>query len=102
MTQSRKHSAIEVATGTLIGMIGSWSISYTVLHLVVDPVAIATITTALCTVWSLVRGYMVRRHFNRQLAELREQNNKPFPKYVMSTGAGFVTRIGNEDDGEPA
>lgn len=69
MTQSPRHSAIEVATGTLIGMLGSWLISYTVLGLLDDRSAIATTTTALCTVWSVVRGYWIRRRFNRYLQQ---------------------------------
>jgi hypothetical protein len=70
MTQSRKQSAIEVFTGTFIGMIGSWLISYAVLGLLDDRGAIATVTTALCTVWSIARGYWIRRRFNRYLQQI--------------------------------
>jgi uncharacterized membrane protein (UPF0136 family) len=66
--QSRKQSAIEVAAGTFIGMLGSWCLSYGVLQILDNDLHIATVTTALCTVWSIVRGYMVRRHFNRRMA----------------------------------
>lgn len=64
MTQSRKQSLIETCTNTTIGMIGSWLITMACLMFFTTPVGIATSTTIACTVWSLGRGYVVRRHFN--------------------------------------
>lgn len=64
--QSRKQSAVETVTGTVLGFAGSWVISYvsvmTIPHL---PTAV-TVATLGCTVWSLVRGYSVRRYFARR------------------------------------
>lgn len=62
--QTRFQSTIEVATGTGIGMVGSWLISFAAYSCVDDLPVATTIATAGCTVWSLVRGYAVRRHFN--------------------------------------
>lgn len=64
MSQSRKQSLIETCTNTTIGMIGSWLITMACLMFFTTPVGIATSTTIACTVWSLGRGYVVRRHFN--------------------------------------
>ena len=67
MKQSKKQSLIETCTNTTIGMVGSWLITMGCLMLFTTPVGIATSTTILCTVWSLGRGYVVRRHFNNKL-----------------------------------
>jgi len=65
-TQSRRQSLVETFTGTGIGMVGSWLIAYSTYVLITDKVVAVTITTAACTVWSLVRGYCVRRYFARR------------------------------------
>lgn len=71
MTQSRAHSLIEVCTGTAIGMVGSWLISFAS-YASIDSLPVATtVATAGCTVWSLVRGYCVRRYFNQRLRVAR-------------------------------
>jgi hypothetical protein len=67
MKQSKKQSLIEVCANTTIGMIGSWLITMACLMVFTTPIAIATSTTVLCTIWSLGRGYVVRRHFNSKL-----------------------------------
>ena len=66
MKQSKKQSLIEVCTSTTIGMVGSWLITMGCLMFFTGPIAIATSTTILCTVWSLGRGYIIRRHFNNK------------------------------------
>lgn len=63
--QSRLRSAVEVATNTAAGLVGSWLIAMAVITSVEDRTAAATLTTALCTVWSLARGWAIRRAFNR-------------------------------------
>lgn len=65
MSQSRKHSVIEVTSNTAIGFVGSWIITFLVMIYVADKAIAATTSVFLCTVWSLIRGYFVRRHFNR-------------------------------------
>lgn len=77
--QTKKQSLVEVCTGTLVGGVGSWAITVTVLWLaeVMDFAqhkgVVAACSVAACTVWSLVRGYWLRRHFNHrhQRADLR-------------------------------
>lgn len=63
--QTKRQSWVETSTNTGIGFLGSWLITLACLHLLTDMVVIATTTTVLCTIWSLVRGYLVRRYFNR-------------------------------------
>lgn len=64
--QSRKHSAIETLTNTAVGFVGSWLIILLVLkYLPGGALHTATVTTALCTVWSILRGYVLRRLFAR-------------------------------------
>jgi hypothetical protein len=47
-------------------MIGSWLLTMGCLMFFTGPIAIATSTTILCTIWSLGRGYIIRRHFNNK------------------------------------
>lgn len=62
--QSKKGTMIEIAFNTGIGLVGSWLITYSVMHLDLDPVVAATIVCVACTIWSIVRGYCIRRYFN--------------------------------------
>jgi steroid 5-alpha reductase family enzyme len=65
--QSKRASLVETLTGTSIGLVGSWLITYSVSICCDAPVsAKTTVIVALCTIWSLVRGYYVRRYFNKQ------------------------------------
>lgn len=64
--QSKKQSLKETLTNTFVGMLGSWGITMGCLQFLSTSVAIATVTTVLCTVWSIGRGYTVRRYFNKQ------------------------------------
>lgn len=63
--QTRRQSVIEVCTNTAVGMIGSWLITFVTMSLVKNIPLAAAITVAGCTIWSLVRGYLIRRHFAR-------------------------------------
>ena len=67
MGQSKKDSIKEVVSNTTIGMIGSWILTMLCLMFFTTPVGIATSTTIACTVWSLGRGYVVRRYFDSKL-----------------------------------
>lgn len=62
--QSKRQSWIETTTNTAIGFVGSWIIVFITLHLVENKTWASTLTVILCTVWSLFRGYSVRRYFN--------------------------------------
>ncbi len=61
--QTRLGSLIEVLTGTFTGMIGSWLICYVSFRYIPELALATTVSTIGCTVWSLVRGYCVRRWF---------------------------------------
>ena len=61
--QSKKQSLIEVTTSTVIGLLGSWVIAYAVMTEIEDRAMASTVTVAGCTLWSLVRGYWIRRSF---------------------------------------
>jgi len=73
MSQTKKQSLIETISNTSIGMIGSWLIAMACLMFFTTPVGIATSTTILCTVWSVGRGYCVRRYFNNKQEKFCEQ-----------------------------
>jgi hypothetical protein len=64
--QSRRQSIIEVVTNTFAGTVGSWLISYVAMTLIESRAIAATVTVIGCTVWSLARGYGIRRAFNRK------------------------------------
>lgn len=74
--QTKRQSWVETTTNTGIGFIGSWLITWITMH-GIDSIAIAaTVATILCTVWSLIRGYCVRRYFNRKHHEHRNGSSK--------------------------
>lgn len=64
--QSRRQSAAETATNTAVGFVGSYAITSGFMHsstLSTDATALAIVVG--CTVWSLARGYWLRRLFNK-------------------------------------
>ena len=69
MAQSKKQSMMETLSNTGIGMAGSWLITMACLMFFTTPVGIATSTTIVCTVWSITRGYFVRRYFNSKVVQ---------------------------------
>lgn len=74
--QSKRLAILEVSTNTLIGLIGSWLITLYFVSGVRTPVETASMITAACTVWSLLRGYVIRRIFNRIAEHLYRHENK--------------------------
>lgn len=69
MTQTRKQSAVETTVNTGIGFVGSWCLVFITFHLIRDLALASTVSTVACTVWSLVRGYAVRRWFATRRAQ---------------------------------
>lgn len=65
MSQSKRHSAIETATNTAVGFFGSYLITYGCFHLTTNLPTATLYATLGCTAWSLIRGYYLRRVFNR-------------------------------------
>lgn len=63
--QTRRSSMIEVFTNTFTGMRGSWAITYVGITTIDDKWTASIVTVISCTVWSLVRGWTIRRAFNR-------------------------------------
>lgn len=64
MSQSKRHSALETATNTAVGFVGSYFITFGCFHLNADLATKTLYATLGCTVWSLLRGYYLRRLFN--------------------------------------
>ena len=69
MKQTKLQSMMETLTNTGVGMVGSWLITMACLMFFTTPVGIATSTTIACTVWSLGRGYVVRRYFDSKIGK---------------------------------
>lgn len=65
MAQSKKQSLKETLSNTGIGMVGSWIITMVTFHFIKDLTVASTIATIGCTIWSIGRGYCVRRYFNK-------------------------------------
>lgn len=65
--QSRRDSMVEVLTNTAVGFVGSWIITWLSFKYVPQASVAATVSVVGCTVWSLVRGYSIRRHFAKKL-----------------------------------
>lgn len=75
MSQSKKQSLKETLSNTGIGMVGSWIITMVTFHFIKDLTVASTIATIGCTIWSIGRGYCVRRYFNKQ-SEKGEMNGR--------------------------
>ena len=67
MSQKRKHSAIESVTNVLAGLITSFAIQIVIYPLLNIPVTIGQniIITMVFVAASFVRGYFIRRIFNK-------------------------------------
>jgi hypothetical protein len=66
MSQTKAQSLKETLSNTFIGTLGSFLITWVTLHFITNIVLASAITTIACTVWSIGRGYAVRRYFNKQ------------------------------------
>lgn len=64
--QTKRQSLKETLTNTFVGMAGSFAITMLCLQVFSNNTMIAVATTLLCTVWSILRGYSIRRYFNKQ------------------------------------
>lgn len=65
--QSKRDSWREVLTNTFVGMVGSYTITYVTFRTVANVEIASAITVAACTIWSVARGYFIRRRFNRKV-----------------------------------
>lgn len=63
--QSRRLTLIEVSVNTFTGLLGSWLITYIGITEIDDKATASVVIVAGCTVWSLLRGWTIRRTFNR-------------------------------------
>lgn len=68
MAQSKRQSLIEISTGITTGIVGSFVITLLCMHYIEDRTVCSVVTVSACTVWSFVRGYGLRRYFNRRHA----------------------------------
>lgn len=66
MSQTKLQSLSETSTNMIIGSVISWLIVFACMKYIPDPKIGATVSVALCTVASFIRGYTIRRHFNRK------------------------------------
>lgn len=68
--QTRLESLKEVLSNLWMGMLGSFVITYAVTVLAqklkLEPLVTSVVIVTLRTLWSLVRGFAVRRYFNRK------------------------------------
>lgn len=64
--QSKRETHIEVTTNLWLGAIGSWFLTMLAMYFAprIGTFWAGNLAFALCTVWSYVRGYAVRRYFN--------------------------------------
>jgi len=64
VSQTRRQSLAETCTNTGVGMVGSFIITLSCMNFIPGTVTCATVTVLGCTVWSLARGYAIRRWYN--------------------------------------
>ena len=65
--QKKKHSLLEAISGTIIGLLTSFGIQLVIYPLLKIPVTISqnVIITSVFFIFSILRGYLVRRLFNK-------------------------------------
>lgn len=63
MLTVRQWVWLEVFANTFTGLLGSWLITYYCISFVPTPATAASLTTVICTIWSILRGYVFRRWF---------------------------------------
>lgn len=63
--QTKRQTMIEIGMNTGIGLIGSFIITYCILHLDMSAGKAASLVTVACTIWSIIRQYIIRRYFNK-------------------------------------
>ena len=103
MSQSKRHSAVETATNTAVGFVGSYFITFACFHVPGADLATRTLYATLgCTVWSLLRGYYLRRFFNRlHTRQVEEANADPLTGWKVDWEnpfeADFVPCIESDD-----
>lgn len=63
MSQTKRDSIKEVLFNTTIGGLLAWGITYSVVKNVENAAYASMLSVVLCTLASLIRGYVIRRHF---------------------------------------
>lgn len=96
MSQSKRQSVIETCSNTSVGFVGSYLITFGCFHLT-DNLPTATLYATLgCTVWSLLRGYYLRRLFNKLHTMTLAVEGEPVPGSMFPKPEP-VRRLGRHD-----
>lgn len=64
--QSTLESFKESIANTGFGFALSWTTVFLCITFIKDPAVAATVSCILCTVWSFIRSYAIRRYFNNR------------------------------------
>lgn len=64
--QTPRESLIEANVNTWLGLAGSWMITYASFAWIDNLFWATNVGVAGCTVWSLARGYYIRRYFEHR------------------------------------
>lgn len=76
MTQTKKHSLLEAVTNTAVGFVISLGSTFIIFPLVGVPSSAGKnlLITLFFTVISILRGYILRRFFNRQSQKMQPKD----------------------------
>lgn len=83
MSQSKRQSVIETCSNTSVGFVGSYLITFGCFHLSSNLPTATLYATLGCTVWSLLRGYYLRRLFNKLHAVTLATEGEPEPEHLF-------------------
>lgn len=91
--QTRKEIMREVNTNIIIGVLGSFLITYLCTLTLKNPLVISIVSVVGCTIWSYVRNYSIRSYFNQKSKDKVDEDQYQFPtvivthlKFVVSNG----------------
>jgi len=75
MSQSKRDSIKEVCCNTFLGGIIAWGITYSIVKNVDNAMYASMLSVVLCTLASLIRGYIIRRRFAQQVTLKADEVN---------------------------
>ena len=90
--QSKRDSLMEVITNTAAGMAGSFVITYAIYRLELPALVGSVSTVVACTLWSVARGFYIRRRFNARAVTAHQASQAPSKAWIEEKNGDISPR----------